>query len=166
MNRGPLLFLPKYPEQQHARFLRKHFSSTPLHIGHVKQREASCALTRDHATTTSPSSFAKAQSQVPTHHGWRRRTTARPLVPYALAPLSHIDSNTDTIADRLPTVSASQALQSLHARGARTVSTGITQLDQALSPPSLPGYDVSGGYMRGKVTEVFGPSGVGKTAFG
>ncbi|EFQ93157.1 hypothetical protein P3342_007706 [Pyrenophora teres f. teres] len=67
---------------------------------------------------------------------------------------------------RLPTVSASQALQKLHARGARTVSTGITQLDKVLSPPSLPGHDVSGGYTRGKVTEVFGPSGVGKTAFG
>jgi RecA/RadA recombinase len=68
--------------------------------------------------------------------------------------------------DRLPTVSASQALHSLHARGARTVSTGVRQLDKLLAPPSLPGHDVSGGYMRGKVTEVFGPSGVGKTAFG
>ncbi|RMZ73511.1 p-loop containing nucleoside triphosphate hydrolase [Pyrenophora seminiperda CCB06] len=67
---------------------------------------------------------------------------------------------------RLPTVSASQALQKLHARGARSVSTGITQLDQALSSPGLPGHHVSGGYSRGKVTEVFGPSGVGKTTFG
>ena len=70
------------------------------------------------------------------------------------------------MADRLPTVSASQALQTLHTRGARTVSSGITQLNKVLSPPTLPGHDVSGGYMRGKVTEVFGPSGVGKTAFG
>ncbi|KAH7379509.1 P-loop containing nucleoside triphosphate hydrolase protein [Pyrenochaeta sp. MPI-SDFR-AT-0127] len=67
---------------------------------------------------------------------------------------------------RLPTVSASQALQHFHARGARTVSTGISQLDKILAPPSLPGHNVSGGYIRGKVTEVFGPSGVGKTAFG
>ncbi|KAF1843465.1 P-loop containing nucleoside triphosphate hydrolase protein [Cucurbitaria berberidis CBS 394.84] len=72
------------------------------------------------------------------------------------SPLSH----------RLPTVSASQALQTLQARGARTVSTGISQLNKLLAPASLPGHDVSGGYMRGKVTEVFGPSGVGKTAFG
>ncbi|KAJ4363083.1 hypothetical protein N0V83_010203 [Neocucurbitaria cava] len=72
------------------------------------------------------------------------------------SPLSH----------RLPTVSASQALQSLQTRGARTVSTGISQLNKLLAPPSLPGHDASGGYMRGKVTEVFGPSGVGKTAFG
>ncbi|KAH6364819.1 hypothetical protein HBI34_158990 [Parastagonospora nodorum] len=67
---------------------------------------------------------------------------------------------------RLPTVSASQALHSLHARGARTVSTGIAHLDKLLAPPSLPGHDVAGGYMRGKVTEIFGPSGAGKTSFG
>lgn len=68
--------------------------------------------------------------------------------------------------DRLPTVSASQALQDFNARGARTVSTGITQLDKALSVPAPPGHDASGGYTRGKVTEIFGPSGVGKTTFG
>ncbi|KAH7072386.1 P-loop containing nucleoside triphosphate hydrolase protein [Paraphoma chrysanthemicola] len=72
------------------------------------------------------------------------------------SPLSH----------RLPTVSASQALLTLNARGARTVSTGISQLNSLLSPQGLPGHDVSGGYMRGKVTEIFGPSGVGKTSFG
>jgi len=68
--------------------------------------------------------------------------------------------------DRLPTVSASQTLHALHARGARTVSTGIVQLDKILCAPSLPGFDATGGYMRGKVTEIFGPSGVGKTSFG
>ncbi|KAF2824292.1 P-loop containing nucleoside triphosphate hydrolase protein [Ophiobolus disseminans] len=73
---------------------------------------------------------------------------------------------TSPSSHRLPTVSASQALHSLHARGARTVSTGISQLNNLLLPPSLPGHDVSGGYMRGKVTEIFGPSGVGKTSFG
>lgn len=67
---------------------------------------------------------------------------------------------------RLPTVSASQALQNLYARGARAVSTGISQLDKVLSVPSLPGHDAPGGYLRGKVTEIFGPSGVGKTSFG
>jgi KaiC/GvpD/RAD55 family RecA-like ATPase len=46
------------------------------------------------------------------------------------------------------------------------VSTGIAQLDTLLAPPSLPGRPVSGGYMRGKVTEIFGPPGVGKTSFG
>jgi len=71
---------------------------------------------------------------------------------------------TDVSIDRLPTVSASEALQNLHARGARTVPTGLTQLNRLLAPPSLPGHDVAGGYARGKVTEVYGPSGVGKTS--
>ncbi|KAH6612155.1 P-loop containing nucleoside triphosphate hydrolase protein [Boeremia exigua] len=64
---------------------------------------------------------------------------------------------------RLPTVSASQALQGLHAR-ARAVPTGLMQLDQLLAPPSLPGQPVAGGWARGKVAEVYGPPGVGKTA--
>lgn len=73
-------------------------------------------------------------------------------------------ATTDLGIDRLPTVSASEALQNLSARGARTVPTGLTQLDRLLTPPSLPGLDAAGGYARGKVTEVFGPSGVGKTS--
>ncbi|KAF2787981.1 P-loop containing nucleoside triphosphate hydrolase protein [Melanomma pulvis-pyrius CBS 109.77] len=67
---------------------------------------------------------------------------------------------------RLPTVSASQALHNLHARGSRTVSTGLSQLNKFLSPQCLSGHVIAGGLMRGKVTEVFGPSGSGKTAFG
>jgi RecA/RadA recombinase len=85
--------------------------------------------------------------------------TYRPSAPILLA-------HADLAIDRLPTISASQALHSLKARGARTVSTGISQLNTLLSPPSLPGHHVSGGYMRGKVTEIFGPPGVGKTSFG
>lgn len=65
---------------------------------------------------------------------------------------------------RLPTVSASQALESLNVRGARTVPTGLRQLDKLLAPPSLPAQQLTGGYARGKVTEVYGPSGVGKTS--
>lgn len=67
-------------------------------------------------------------------------------------------------AHRLPTISASQALQSLNAPGARAAPTGLTQLDKLLAPLDLPGRAVAGGYARGKVTEVYGPSGVGKTA--
>lgn len=76
----------------------------------------------------------------------------------------HPIATTDSSVDRLPTVSASQALQSLNVRGARTVSTGLTRLDKLLVPSSLPGHEVAGGYARGKVTEVYGPSGVGKTS--
>ena len=63
-------------------------------------------------------------------------------------------------------MSASQALEALHAKGSRTVRTGLSQLDGHLTPHGLPGRAVAGGYMRGKVTEIFGPPGVGKTAFG
>ena len=80
--------------------------------------------------------------------------------------LTRLYAYADRVIDRLPTVPASQALQNFTSRGARTVSTGITQLDKVLSTPSLPGHDASGGYTRNKVTEVFGPSGAGKTAFG
>ncbi|KAF2475692.1 P-loop containing nucleoside triphosphate hydrolase protein [Lindgomyces ingoldianus] len=67
---------------------------------------------------------------------------------------------------RLPTVSASQALQRFHARGSRALPTGLPQLNKILSPLGFPGRNSQGGLVRGKVTEVYGPSGVGKTAFG
>jgi RecA/RadA recombinase len=77
-----------------------------------------------------------------------------------------LTSQSNSALDRLPTVSASQALETLHARGSRTVGTGLSQLDKHLAPHGLPGRTVAGGYTRGKVTEIFGPPGVGKTAFG
>ena len=46
------------------------------------------------------------------------------------------------------------------------MSTGLSQLNRILAPQSLPGLDIEGGLLRGKVAEVYGPSGVGKTAFG
>ncbi|KAF2261491.1 P-loop containing nucleoside triphosphate hydrolase protein [Lojkania enalia] len=67
---------------------------------------------------------------------------------------------------RLPTVSASQALQNIQQRGARAISTGLAQLNRILGPRGPPGRSTEGGLVRGKVTEVYGPSGVGKTAFG
>ncbi|KAK7188333.1 rad55 protein [Paraphaeosphaeria sporulosa] len=77
-----------------------------------------------------------------------------------------LSSSAPQSSHRLPTVSASQALETLHARGSRTVCTGLPQLDKYLAPHGLPGRAVAGGYVRGKVTEIFGPPGVGKTAFG
>lgn len=87
-------------------------------------------------------------------------------VSYVICYTTQILCIADASLDRLPTVSASQALQNLHARGSRAVSTGLSQLNRILSPQNLPGYTTTGGLKRGKVTEVFGPSGVGKTAFG
>ncbi|KAF9734816.1 rad55 protein [Paraphaeosphaeria minitans] len=77
-----------------------------------------------------------------------------------------LSSSAPQSSHRLPTVIASQALETLHARGSHTVCTGLPQLDKHLAPHGLPGRAIAGGYVRGKVTEIFGPPGVGKTAFG
>jgi len=71
---------------------------------------------------------------------------------------------------RLPTVSAAQALNDLNTSSTRCVSTGLRDLDCVLQnrdPATVfEGDAFSGGVSRGKVTEVWGPSGVGKTALG
>ena len=72
------------------------------------------------------------------------------------------------VEDRLPTFSASQALQNLRSTSKRPISTGLRRLDAALQGKD---YEISsqddllGGISRGEVTEVYGPPGVGKTAF-
>ncbi|KAI9678345.1 MAG: hypothetical protein M1817_006291 [Caeruleum heppii] len=75
-----------------------------------------------------------------------------------------------TSSHRMPTVSASQALQNLASSSqSRTISTGSIRLDALLrgghARPTEAGRteDEGGGLPRGQVTEVFGPSGVGKT---
>ncbi|KAL5043069.1 hypothetical protein BDW71DRAFT_131642 [Aspergillus fruticulosus] len=62
--------------------------------------------------------------------------------------------------------SASQPLQASAALSVGAVSTGLTQLDDAISPLSREqdGPADSRGIPRGQVTEVFGPPGVGKTS--
>ncbi|KFA75081.1 hypothetical protein S40288_04015 [Stachybotrys chartarum IBT 40288] len=70
---------------------------------------------------------------------------------------------------RLPTVSASQALNDLQSTPARSISTGLQSLDDALLgqlPSGSPGSSPSGGVKRGQVTEVWGPPGTGRTALG
>ena len=72
------------------------------------------------------------------------------------------------IKDRLPTLSASQALQKLSSAPCKPISTGLRKLDAALQGND---YGVSaqteteGGVSRGEVTEIYGPPGVGKTTF-
>ena len=71
--------------------------------------------------------------------------------------------------DRLPTVSAAQALQALEHSPTRCISTGLEQLDAVLQnrePVSAESETCYGGVSRGKITEVYGPPGVGKTALG
>ncbi|KUI69099.1 DNA repair protein rhp55 [Cytospora mali] len=70
---------------------------------------------------------------------------------------------------RLPTVSAAQALDEFNGDFSRQVSTGLPDLDRALTGnvSSLSTeQDEKGGIQKGQVTEIWGPPGVGKTAFG
>jgi RecA/RadA recombinase len=69
----------------------------------------------------------------------------------------------------MPTVSAAQALQDLKSSPIRCISTGLNLLDAFLQNREWISSDVEpvyGGVSRGKVTEVYGPPGVGKTALG
>ena len=63
--------------------------------------------------------------------------------------------------DRLPTISASEALQNAAAR-MKGIPTGVPNLDSALLPEEVDGS--SRGLPRGQITEVYGPPGVGKTS--
>lgn len=65
----------------------------------------------------------------------------------------------------MPTVSAAQALQELDSPANTLISTGLTNLDLVLQNRYKKD-DAEGGILRGHVTEVYGPPGVGKTAFG
>ena len=67
--------------------------------------------------------------------------------------------------DRLPTISASQALETLKSQRPQAVSTGLPQLDKLLHGPNdenQKNEPTTGGLIRGKVTEIHGPPGVGK----
>jgi RecA/RadA recombinase len=68
----------------------------------------------------------------------------------------------------MPTVSAAQALQDLKSSPTRCISTGLHLLDAVLQNRGLStdGEPLHGGVSRGKVTEIWGPPGVGKTALG
>ncbi|EAA32757.3 hypothetical protein GE21DRAFT_6581 [Neurospora crassa] len=67
---------------------------------------------------------------------------------------------------RMPTVSAADALDDLNdGDNSPFIPTSIDALDAALKP-SLDIEIVTGGIQKGQVTEIWGPPGVGKTAFG
>ncbi|KIL92608.1 hypothetical protein FAVG1_03788 [Fusarium avenaceum] len=70
---------------------------------------------------------------------------------------------------RLPTVSASQALDDIGGNAPTHVSTGIEGLNRALLgtvPVESQDTTLKGGVRRGQVTEIWGPPGTGKTALG
>jgi len=64
--------------------------------------------------------------------------------------------------DRLPTISATEALQKA-AKRSRCIATGLPTLDISLQ--SACSTSRCGGIQRGQLTEVYGPPGVGKTSF-
>ncbi|KAF8855285.1 P-loop containing nucleoside triphosphate hydrolase protein [Acephala macrosclerotiorum] len=69
----------------------------------------------------------------------------------------------------MPTVSAAQALLDLNSSPTRCISTGLPLLDRALQnrePMTSDAEPLYGGVSRGKLTEIYGPPGVGKTALG
>ncbi|KAF2836136.1 P-loop containing nucleoside triphosphate hydrolase protein [Patellaria atrata CBS 101060] len=70
---------------------------------------------------------------------------------------------------RLPTVTASQVLENLKSQAPRAISTALERLDAILTGAAGNSYSTwgsGGGLTRGKVTEVYGPPGAGKTTFG
>lgn len=84
-------------------------------------------------------------------------------------PFYPLESHTDNKIARVSSISASQALRasstqllsaSAPASILHSLPTGLDGLDDAISPP--PGLS---GIPRGSITEIYGPPGVGKTAF-
>jgi hypothetical protein len=65
---------------------------------------------------------------------------------------------------RLPTVSAAQALEDLEGDNSNFIPTGLAALDASLGP-ELASVGQAG-IQKGHVTEIWGPPGAGKTAFG
>ncbi|CAF9907977.1 MAG: hypothetical protein GOMPHAMPRED_006038 [Gomphillus americanus] len=80
------------------------------------------------------------------------------------------DSHLSINIHRLPTISASQALHNLDQSSGKWVTTGLSRLDLALKRSSvvtLPSQsNVSGGFPKGHITEIYGPPAAGKTAIG
>ncbi|KAF7192662.1 DNA repair protein rhp55 [Pseudocercospora fuligena] len=71
-------------------------------------------------------------------------------------------SKLPTSTHRLATQSAADALQGLTGGGISTISSGLKYLDNALVGGS---HSTNAGLERGKVAEIWGPAGSGKTAF-
>ncbi|KAL8688930.1 MAG: hypothetical protein Q9218_005277 [Villophora microphyllina] len=68
--------------------------------------------------------------------------------------------------NRLPTVSASQALQDIDSTSRRPIGTGLRRLDRVLQGKSYEQIDedgTTGGLPRGQITEIYGPPGAGKS---
>lgn len=74
----------------------------------------------------------------------------------------HLLKLAKSCVDRLPTVSASQALQQSTPTAAPPVPFGLNALDRFLAAGRIDGSS-TGGIRRGQVVELYGPPGIGKT---
>ena len=79
----------------------------------------------------------------------------------------HPHSLTDVVKDRLPTVSASAALEELESDRNAYISCGLEGVDKVITGNTANDESSSfrGAVRRGQVTELWGPPGTGKTAF-
>ncbi|KAK5117912.1 hypothetical protein LTR85_008686 [Meristemomyces frigidus] len=82
-----------------------------------------------------------------------------PIVNLVSSPAS-TQSKPPPSSHRLPTVSASEALQELQSHGPDSELSGVEALDTLLHNGTA---TTSAGFEHGKVTEIWGPSGAGKT---
>lgn len=92
-------------------------------------------------------------------------STCPPCVSRNALPLADLGTD-DKLLDRLPTVSAAEALEGLHGDSSPHLSTGLPDLDRALTGRTPAAPDEDGGLSKGQITEIWGPPGVGKTAVG
>lgn len=93
----------------------------------------------------------------------------QPSLLLVWSPLKlHCANQADCFKDRLPTLSASQALLELSSLPRKPISTALRSLDailQGQETGNASQISAAGGLSRGQVTEVYGPPGVGKTTF-
>lgn len=82
---------------------------------------------------------------------------SRPRLLVCRVSIRWLYTKSDFPSDRLPTVSASEALLSLQSRGPRSISTGLDQLNSLLGATNA-------GLGRGKITEIWGPCGSAKSS--
>ena len=95
--------------------------------------------------------------------------TSETREPQELLKNALVQTSNCLAIDRLPTVSASQVLDGLESQTLDCVPSGVEPLDKLFSnngQASTEDSRSSAGVKRGQVTDVWGPPGTGKTAFG
>lgn len=98
---------------------------------------------------------------------WRARNNIFACVPMQPVKRSTYNETVLTwLKDRLPTLSAAQALQAEDQASHQSISLGLNRIDALLQSGGFNRSNSStsaNGLVRGRVVEVFGPPGIGKT---